>query len=114
LRIGSPLSWTTTSRFDALRLPFRQAQGPELAEGLKALSPSKGAFSGRLGGLRIRLRGLRYSNSSALSVSTPRKRHFPTIPKLLFRRTRAFGFDPEEEEASDNPRSAIRDPRSAI
>ena len=31
-------------RFDALRLPFRQAQGPELAEGLKAGSLSNGTL----------------------------------------------------------------------
>jgi len=29
-------------RFDALRLPFRQVQGPEPVEGLKALRLSKG------------------------------------------------------------------------
>ena len=33
---------TRMTRFDALGLPFRQAQGPERIEGLKALSLSKG------------------------------------------------------------------------
>jgi hypothetical protein len=47
--LARPFSFTA-SRFDALRLPFRPTQGPECIEGLKALSLSKGASPGRLGG----------------------------------------------------------------
>jgi len=58
-------------RFDALRLPFRQAQGPELAEGLKAMSLSNGA---------------RVSANYRRFLSTPMPAFRGFSPKVTFRR----------------------------